>query len=189
VQWSYSGDGKIESTSSAITFLRFGGTPGNGTLTLKVDTETTTITYNVIEPNGIKTEIASRETVGYQQTGNKAGMYIKMTLLPNTVSFGELQIKEFHDPFYGGTPNPFPLPVDPTNNVMQGLDHASLSDLNFVNDDQGSVTCSWKWMIDGKTGYKEYSTTTQSGSRTLTDGYWKYITLDKFGHHVDNTDD
>lgn len=189
VKWTYSGDAKVDSDTSAITFLRFGGTPGEGTLSLKVGTETTTLKYNVIEPTGLKTEVTRREIVGYQVNGNLAGMFIKITLLPDTVSFGGLKVKEFHDPFYDGTPNHIPSNVKPWNNEIEGEDHASLKDREFVTDDNDSERCSFKWMIDGKTGYKEFASTTQSGSRTRTDGYWIYINVDKFGHHVDNTED
>lgn len=111
-------------------------TPGSVTVTLKVDKQTTTMTFAVIAPAGIKYKKNYDEAFGGSEQG--VGMYMSMDLSPKTVSFQRVVIKEIAGPatgVWGYFAKKSDLGHSPTlgwtpvgeGNVLEGEDHPSMT--------------------------------------------------------------
>jgi hypothetical protein len=89
--WSLAGDGFLSSTSGATIVYRAPSRAQSVTLTATGSGCTATITFNIIAPTGVRME---RIDVLHQQNKPNIGMHTKIYILPDTVNFHQIQIKE-----------------------------------------------------------------------------------------------
>jgi hypothetical protein len=89
--WSLAGDGFLSSTTGATIVYRAPSRAQSVTLTATGGGCTATITFNIIAPTGVRME---RIDTLHQQNKPNIGMHTRIFILPDTVNFHNIQVKE-----------------------------------------------------------------------------------------------